>query len=82
MTYSVDYVAENISNPDAHSRKDVAHIFDRLKTEKVFNIQRCASHSVYVLGFPSKLTSSEFRSKFRWKLISTFQEIIGRNYHK
>jgi hypothetical protein len=35
-----------------------------------------------LVGFPPKLFSLEFRSEFRSKLISTFDEIIGLNYPK
>jgi hypothetical protein len=35
---------------------------------------------IYLLGFPPKLISSEFRSEFRSKLIWTFDEIKGRIY--
>jgi hypothetical protein len=36
--------------------------------------------NVLHIGFPPKLISSEFRSEFRSISVSTFDEIMGRNY--
>jgi hypothetical protein len=63
------------SNNDAHHCAYLTQTILRAK-----NVIASPEAVLHVEGCQPKLISSEFRPEFRSKLISTFDEIIGRNY--